>query len=61
MNYFFKFKLPIIFLLALVLRIISIYYYRDTEIANEWGIIVENLLNNNDIYKELFSAWDLVN
>ena len=47
MNYFFKFKLPIIFLLALVLRIISIYYYRDTEIANEWGIIVENLLNNN--------------
>jgi ABC-type multidrug transport system fused ATPase/permease subunit len=21
----------------------------------------ENLLNNNDIYKELFSAWDLVN
>ena len=37
MNYFFKFKLPIIFLLALVLRIISIYYYRDTEIANEWG------------------------
>jgi hypothetical protein len=47
MNYFFKFKLPIIFLLALVLRIISIYYYRDTEIANEWGIIVDNLLNNN--------------
>jgi hypothetical protein len=47
MNYFFKFKLPIIFLLALVLRIISIYYYRDTEIANEWGIIVENLENNN--------------
>ena len=47
MNYFFKFKLPIIFLLALVLRIISIYYYRDTEIANEWGIIVENLANNN--------------
>jgi hypothetical protein len=47
MNYFLKFKLPIIFLLAFVLRIISIYYYRDTEIANEWGIIVENLLNNN--------------
>ena len=45
MNYFFKFKLPLIFYWHF-LRLISIYYYRDTEVANEWGIIVENLKNN---------------
>ena len=47
MNYIFKFKLPIIFFIALVARILSIYYYRDYEVANEWGIILENLESNS--------------
>jgi hypothetical protein len=38
-----KFKLSIILIFALALRIISIYFYRDIEVANEWGIILENL------------------
>jgi hypothetical protein len=47
MNYIFKYKLPVIFFIALVARILSIYYYRDYEVANEWGIILENLESNS--------------
>ena len=40
-------KITTILLIGLILRIISIYFYRDIEIVNEWGIIVKNLEENN--------------
>lgn len=47
MNYILKFKFLFIILIALILRLISIYYFRDFEVANEWGIILENLEKNS--------------
>ena len=41
------YKITTILLIGLILRIISIYFYRDIEIVNEWGIIVKNLEENN--------------
>ena len=41
------YKITTILLIGLILRIISIYFYRDIEIVNEWGIIVRNLEENN--------------
>ena len=38
-----KYKLQGIFLFAILARVFAIYYYRDVEIANEWGIMVKNL------------------
>lgn len=42
-----KFKYSFIFVLALFLRLISIYYYKDLEIVNEWKILLENLEHNH--------------
>ena len=47
MNLVLKFKLPIIISIALIARIFSIYFFRDLVVANEWGIILENLEKNN--------------
>ena len=40
-------KITTTLLIGLILRIISIYFFRDIEIVNEWGIIVKNLEENN--------------
>lgn len=42
-----KFKFSFIFTLAFLLRLISIFYYKDLEIVNEWKILLENLEYNN--------------
>ena len=43
MNLIIKFKFLIIFLTAILTRVFSLYFYRDFEVANEWGIILSNL------------------
>ena len=43
MNLIIKFKFPIIFLIAILTRVFALYFYRDIEVANEWGIILSNL------------------
>ena len=43
MNLIIKFKFLIIFLTAILTRVFSLYFYRDLEVANEWGIILSNL------------------
>ena len=45
--YILDYKITTILLVGLILRIISIYFFRDIEIVNEWGIIVKNLEENN--------------
>ena len=47
MKFVLDYKITTILLIGLILRIISIYFYRDIEIVNEWGIIVKNLEENN--------------
>ena len=47
MKFVLDYKITTILLIGLLLRIISIYFYRDIEIVNEWGIIVKNLEENN--------------
>ena len=47
MSLILRFKLPIIIFVALIARIFSIYFFRDLFIANEWGIILRNLEENN--------------
>ena len=41
-----KFQLPLIFFIAILSRLFALYYFRDTEVANEWGILLENLEKN---------------
>lgn len=43
MNLIIKFKFLIIFLTAILTRVFSLYFYRDLEVTNEWGIILSNL------------------
>ena len=43
MNLIIRFKFPIIFLIAILTRVFALYFYRDIEVANEWGIILSNL------------------
>ena len=43
MNYILNLRLSINFSIGIILEIISIYYYRDTKLHNEWGIMLENL------------------
>ena len=43
MNLIIRFKFPIIFLIAILTRAFALYFYRDIEVANEWGIILSNL------------------
>ncbi len=45
MSYIYQFKLQLILILALLLRLISIFFYRDLEIVNEWDILLNNLEN----------------
>ena len=47
MKFVLDYKITTIILIGLILRIISIYFYRDIEIVNEWGILVKNLEENN--------------
>ena len=47
MNLILRFKFPIIFLIAILTRIFALYFYRDVEVANEWGIILSNLEQYN--------------
>ena len=47
MKFILDYKITTILLVGLILRIISIYFYRDIEIVNEWEIIVKNLEENN--------------
>lgn len=47
MSFFAKFKLPLILLVGVLTRIFALYYFRDTFVANEWGIMLENLEQNN--------------
>ena len=41
MKFILDHKITTILLIGLILRIISIYFFRDIEIVNEWGIIVK--------------------
>ena len=41
-----NYYLFIIIILSIAARIISIYLFRDIEVSNEWGIILNNLENN---------------
>ena len=41
-----KFQLPLIFFIAILSRLFALYYFRDAEVANEWGILLENLEKN---------------
>ena len=41
-----NYYLFIIIILSIAARIISIYFFRDIEVSNEWGIILNNLENN---------------
>ena len=41
-----KFQLPLIFFIAVITRLFALYYFRDIEVANEWGILLENLEKN---------------
>ncbi len=43
MNLIIRFKFQIIFLIAILTRVFALYFYRDIEVANEWGIILLNL------------------
>ena len=47
MNLIIRFKFPIIFLIAILTRVFALYFYRDIEVANEWGIILSNLEQYN--------------
>ena len=42
-----KYYLFIILILSIISRIITIYLYGDTEVSNEWGIILNNLENKD--------------
>ncbi len=44
-----NYYLFIIITLSIITRVISIYLFRDIEVSNEWGIILNNL-ENNDIF-----------
>ena len=46
MKKFFNYKIFIILLLSAITRVISIYYYGDTLVDNEWGIMLNNLEQN---------------
>ena len=41
-----KFQLTLIFFIAILTRLFALYYLRDAEVANEWGILLENLEKN---------------
>jgi hypothetical protein len=43
MNLIIKYKFLIIFLTAILTRVFSLYFYRDLEVAMEWGTILSNL------------------
>ena len=47
MNLIIRLKFPIIFLIAILTRVFALYFYRDIEVANEWGIILSNLEQYN--------------
>ncbi len=47
MNHILNFKLPIILFVAFLLRLVTLFYFRDLEVDNEWGILLENLEMNN--------------
>ena len=40
------FSLRSLILVSFLIRIVAVYFTRDLEIANEWNILVENLLNH---------------
>ena len=42
-----KYYLFIILILSITARVISIYLFGDTEVSNEWGILLNNLENND--------------
>tara|TARA_B100000989_G_C19520676_1_gene464030 strand:+ start:817 stop:2031 length:1215 start_codon:yes stop_codon:yes gene_type:complete len=42
-----KLKLQLIFFVALLTRLFALYYYRDIEVSNEWGIMLMNLEEYN--------------
>ena len=42
----FKKKLTLIIILGALLRIMSIIFFGDKEVSNEWGIMLENLEQN---------------
>ncbi len=46
MKEFFNFKIVLILLASLITRIISIYFYGDNVVDNEWRILLENLEEN---------------
>ena len=46
MKKFFNYKIFFILLLSAITRVISIYYYGDTLVDNEWGIMLNNLEQN---------------
>ena len=45
-NLFLDKKLIYLIFLGIILRFISIYFFADTEVDNEWGIMLINLENN---------------
>jgi len=47
MNLIIRFKFSIIFLIAILTRVFALYFYRDIEVASEWGIILSNLEQYN--------------
>ena len=42
-----KYYLFIILIISITARAISIYLFGDTEVSNEWGILLNNLENND--------------
>ena len=47
MKFIINFKLPIILFTSFLIRLITLFYFRDVEVDNEWGILLENLEMNN--------------
>ena len=45
-NLFLDKRLIYLIFLGIILRFISIYFFADTEVDNEWGIMLINLENN---------------
>ena len=38
--------LPIVIFIGLTIRLFAIYIYGDSELENEWAIIINNLVNH---------------
>ena len=50
--------LPSLIVLSFLLRLVAVYFYRDTDLyssnVNEWNILLENLIKYNNLLVILF-------